>query len=154
MCMYLCMYECMYVCMYIMYCTVLYCTAMQCNAMQCNACFYLCIVWCYCRIISSYYDIYICLTLIYGGFLKWGYPQIIHLSNFINGYATRNHLFLGIHILGHPHMYSSLIFGMRKGVSRRVLRWRRPCPCFAVASCDWAKATGCEVVYKSYPLVN
>ena len=64
---------------------------------------------------------YVCLGGSYGGFLKWGYPQIIHFSRILHYKPS---------ILGYPHFrktpdnHSSMIIAMYKdsmiGTSRIV----------------------------------
>ena len=45
------------------------------------------------------------LTLVdlIGGFLKWGYPQIIHLTV---GFSVMNHPAIGTTISGRPHLFA------------------------------------------------
>ena len=42
----------------------------------------------------------------FGGFLKWGYPQII----FLIGFFTINHVIWGAPILGNKHLFTFLMF--------------------------------------------
>ena len=45
---------------------------------------------------------YFCSDIVYGGVLKWGYPQIIHVSDV---FFLLNHLFWGSPISGTPHIH-------------------------------------------------